>query len=196
MNSETTFRIILAAVLVSNLSISIFYRRRARKQGGTIARRSEGPRMLVLRCVVGLPLWLVVIAYAVNPGWVSWFALPVPAWLRWVAAAVAIATVPMLYWVFHSLGSSVSETVLTKQRQELVTSGPYQWVRHPLYTVGFLLMVCFGLLAANGLILLLSLLALPFFPAVTAKEEAMLIEKFGDRYRDYMGRSGRFLPRF
>jgi protein-S-isoprenylcysteine O-methyltransferase Ste14 len=47
-----------------------------------------------------------------------------------------VLTLPAALWVFSALGRNVSETVLTKGDHELVTAGPYRWIRHPLYTTG------------------------------------------------------------
>jgi hypothetical protein len=41
--------------------------------------------------------------------------------------------VPAAWWVFSSIGRNVTETVLTKADHTLVTTGPYRWLRHPLY---------------------------------------------------------------
>ncbi|MGW8251833.1 MAG: methyltransferase family protein, partial [Anaerolineales bacterium] len=77
-----------------------------------------------------------------------------------------------------------------------VTYGPYRWVRHPLYTVGFMMFIGLSLLAANWFIALM--LVLGFVPLAmrTPIEEAHLVERFGDEYRRYMRRTGRYLPRF
>lgn len=75
-------------------------------------------------------------------------------------------------------------------------TGPYRWVRHPLYTTGGTLLIGVGLMAANWFILLFALLAvgLTFLVVVPLEEEA-LIARIGDAYREYMGRTGRLLPR-
>jgi protein-S-isoprenylcysteine O-methyltransferase Ste14 len=90
----------------------------------------------------------------------------------------------------------VSETVLTKEEHHLVESGPYKWVRHPLYTTGVTLFIALGLMQGNWFVLFMSvvtalLLRLLIIPA----EEKALVAKFGDQYRAYMGRTGRLLPR-
>jgi protein-S-isoprenylcysteine O-methyltransferase Ste14 len=76
-----------------------------------------------------------------------------------------------------------------------VTIGPYRWVRHPLYTCGSSLFAAVGIIADNWFIVALGMLAFAAMAARTPKEEANLIAKFGDEYRTYMKRTGRFLPR-
>ncbi len=195
MNHETTFRLIFVAIFVLMFSISIYHRHQARKQSGKISSQAEGKLMIALRILFAVLLYLPMIAYMINPQWMAWSALALPIWLRWLGAGLGFAMIPLLYWLFHSLGKNVSETVLTKASHELVTHGPYRWIRHPLYTVASTGIFALGLLAANWFMLLMILLIMMTLPALVAKEEDQLLEKFGNAYREYMQRTGRFLPR-
>lgn len=76
-----------------------------------------------------------------------------------------------------------------------MTHGPYRWVRHPLYSVGFLSFLGFFLLSNSWVILLGLLLTIPFLILRTPQEEERLIERYGDQYRAYMQRTGKFLPK-
>lgn len=109
---------------------------------------------------------------------------------------VMAVCVPLIYWVFSSLGKNITSTVAIRKDHALVMHGPYRWVRHPLYTVGFLAFVGFSLLAANWFIFAMLLLGYPVLILRTFTEEANLVARFGDEYRDYMRRTGRFLPRW
>jgi len=190
------FRWFALAALVGCLSISAYYRRRARRQGETIPRRRETPLLQAGRALIALPLFLTILTYIVNPLWMAWAELPLPNWTRWTGVALGLLTVPLAYWVFTSLGRNVSETVLTKTQHELVTSGPYRWIRHPLYTTGIALVLAIGLMAASWLILLFGLITVAAIRLVVIPlEERELLTKFGHEYRDYMQRTGRLLPR-
>ena len=83
----------------------------------------------------------------------------------------------------------------TRSNHKLVTHGIYRWVRHPLYSVGSSLYISFGLMSDSWFIILMGILAFIVMAIRTPKEEANLIEKFGDEYREYMKRTGRFLPK-
>lgn len=194
--ASSVFRWFALAVLVGCLSISGYYRRRAHKESGAIPRSQETLGLRIGRSVIALPLFLGILAYIINPGWMAWAALPLPTWLRWIGAVIGLFSVPSAHWVFTSIGRNVSETVLTKRDHALVMVGPYRWVRHPLYTTGMALLLAIGLMAANWFILgltLIAVVALRF--GVVPVEERELIAKFGDQYRNYMLRTGRFLPR-
>ncbi len=196
MDDSQWFRWILAAVLFGSMAISATFRYRARKASGTIRRREEGGLFLALRMLVALPLFFSLLAYIFRPQWMSWSTLALaPVW-RWAGAALGLVTVPLVYWVFSNLGKNVSETTLTKDRHELVTTGPYRWVRHPLYTVGTLLLISVSLLTASWLVGSLTALATILISLVVMpREEQALIDKFGDQYRDYQKRTGRWLPK-
>ena len=107
-----------------------------------------------------------------------------------------VACLPLIYWVFSSLGKNVTPTVVTRREHTLVTHGPYRWVRHPLYTVAFTLFVGFALLAANWFLLVVLLFGAVVLAQRTTIEEAQLVERFGDDYRRYMQAPGRYLPRW
>ena len=77
----------------------------------------------------------------------------------------------------------------------LVTSGPYEFVRHPMYTSLALLFVALSTISSFWPFMVLLLIMLLFFLRITEREEAMMIEQFGAEYQAYMKRTGRFLPK-
>jgi protein-S-isoprenylcysteine O-methyltransferase Ste14 len=81
-----------------------------------------------------------------------------------------------------------------REEHQLVTWGPYRYVRHPSYLGYFLMFIGFFLLTLN-LIALVPWMAIPGYVSVTVYEELLLVQRFGDRYRQYQSRTGRFLPR-
>ena len=195
--NESVYRWMALVIFLVGTGISMYYRRRADREAGgeKISLKSEGlPLMLALR-VGGIALWLGVFAYFINPAWMAWSQLELPSWLRLAGAALGMVTDGLILWVFSSLGNNVSPTVVTRQRHQLVTSGPYRWVRHPLYTVGFLSYMSFAVLAANWYIAILAIVALWLLSLRVPAEEQALIARNGDTYRDYAKRTSRFLPK-
>lgn len=195
MFEETVFQILAIVLIISAMTISIYYRHKANQAGDKISTREEGRLLLNLRRVFGLTLWLTILAYLINPGWLEWSSLPLPAWARFAGAAIMAACLPLVYWIFSSLGKNITPTIVTRQEHTLVTRGPYHWVRHPLYTVGFTLFFGFALLAANWFMLMMLLLGAVVLTQRTTLEESRLIERFGDDYRQYMQSTGRFFPK-
>jgi protein-S-isoprenylcysteine O-methyltransferase Ste14 len=182
--------------MAATFGISAFHRYRARRIAGSIPRKREGLQMGLARAAVAIPLYASILAFLVQPRWLAWSELDVPHWLRWIGAALGAFAVPMAAWVFRALGKNVSETVLTRTDHELVTTGPYRWVRHPLYLTGAMLLLGVGLMAANWFILLFALIAMAAtLLFVVPIEEARLIERFGSRYVEYRRGTGRMVPR-
>lgn len=191
---EIEFRLATLALLLVVFGVSGYYRRRADRTGGALDTSQGGRTLVVLRllALVGLsPLLL----YLINPAWVGWARLPLPAWLRWAGLGVALGMVPAVVWLFRSIGTNISPRETTRDGHQLVTAGPYRYIRHPLYTFGALFY--FALAAATALWPVLALLAVAFVLLArrTVKEEENLVARFGDDYRRYMARTGRFLPR-
>jgi protein-S-isoprenylcysteine O-methyltransferase Ste14 len=190
------FRWLTLAVLLSALTVSGYHRARARLGGETVARRREEPLFLILRGLVSLALFGGILAHAVRPGWMAWASFEVPQPLRWLGLVLGILTLPAVHWVLSTLGRNVTETVLTKECHELITGGPYRWVRHPLYTTGLLLFLALGLMAGSWLVLLATGLAFALLLGlVIPREEQALLAKFGDRYHTYMDGTGRLVPK-
>ncbi len=189
------FRWLALAVLLSAVSVSAHHRARARRASEIIPRRREG-LLLIARLVVALPLLIIILFSIIMPRQMSWASFAAPSWTRWVGVALGVGAVPAVHWVLRALGRNVSETVLTKRGHELVTDGPYRWVRHPLYTVGIALLMAIGLILASWLILLFALVVVLLIRVVVIPlEERELVRTFGDGYHSYMARTGRLVPR-
>jgi len=194
--NENLFRVLAALVLFTGVGISSYFRRKAdRDSGEKISRSVDGSAMMTLIRIGGLALWLSPLVYLINPHWMTWSKVGLPEWARWLGVIIGTLCVFGIYWLFSSIGSGITPTSATRKQHKLVTSGPYRWVRHPLYTVGSSMFVAFGMMADNWFIAGLGILTFILMAIRTPKEEANLIEKFGDEYREYMKRTGRFLPK-
>lgn len=197
MSNELVFRLIFMILFLSGTTVSIYHRRKAEQAGGEkVSLKEESTPIRISLRVGGLILWITMIAWMINPAWVAWSRIDLPDPLRWAAAGLALASWGLVIWMFRTLGKNITPTVVTRQEHSLVTDGPYRWIRHPLYSFATLFYISLGLVAANGLIPVLSILAFVLLAIRTSKEEEKLLEKFGDRYRVYMEQTGRFVPRF
>jgi len=189
------FRLTILGVLLLAFGISASFRKRARDEGGTIKRQEEGWGILIIRMGVSLPLLAVILLNVFWPFSLSWAKFDVPNWLQTAGAGLAILCLPLLWWVFRSIGKNVSETVLIKDEHELVTSGPYRWVRHPLYGSALLLLLSISLVFGDWIILGYTLAGtLAFRLLVIPAEERQLLEAFGEDYECYQSRTRALLP--
>ena len=193
--NDNIFRILAALIFITSISISVYHRRKADKDTGEkISRKVDGTVLMTMIRIGGLFLWLSPLVYLINPQWMAWSKIGLPEIVRWLGVGLGFLCVLGIYWLFSSIGNNISPTSATRKEHKLVTNGPYRWVRHPLYTVGASLFVSFGMMADNWFIAALGVLTFILMAIRTPKEEANLIEKFGDEYREYMKTTGRFLP--
>ena len=196
MNQETTFRAVLGVGFLAVLAITLYHRLKSWASKEGLDRRQEGLFILATLRPVGLLLWLAVIAYLVNPAWMVWSSVPLPTWLRWTGGAVYAIGLGLLTWTLRGLGTNLTDTVVTRRAHTLVTHGPYRWVRHPFYDAMALLILAIALIAANWFVLVAGAVVFGLLAVRTRIEEATLLARFGEPYRAYRQRTGRFLPNF
>ncbi len=193
--NETIFRILIAGFMVTAFVVSAFFRSRAQVKGGDkIDWKQEGSGLMVLLRVTGFGMWIGMLVWVINPAWLGFAALPLPEAVRWFGVALCAIALPLVVWMFQSLGNNITDTVQTRAHAQLVVRGPYKWIRHPLYSFGGLLFLGLLLMAANALLMGLAAIAFTLLLLRTPNEEAKLVEKFGDEYRTYMARTARFVP--
>jgi protein-S-isoprenylcysteine O-methyltransferase Ste14 len=195
MNHDQTFRVVLIVVFLLVLPIGIYHRLKSQATREKLDRWQEGVFILATLRPLGMAFWLGLIAWMVDPGWMAWSSMSVPAWLRWTGVGVIAMACGLLVWTFRCLGKNLTDTVVTRQKHTLVIHGPYRWVRHPFYDSAALLMVAVSLIASNWFLLLTGGLTFVLLVVRTRTEEEKLLARFGEPYRAYMKRTGRFLPR-
>jgi protein-S-isoprenylcysteine O-methyltransferase Ste14 len=111
-----------------------------------------------------------------------------PAWIRSLGGGLLLVGLLVLIWGIGSLGRSLTPGTEPLPDGELVTSGAYNHVRHPIYTGLVLALAGYTLTWSNWtLALLFGFLALKYFQAKAAVEEDWLTERFPG-YKSYMRR--------
>jgi protein-S-isoprenylcysteine O-methyltransferase Ste14 len=195
MTDNIFFHLVFVIVFLAFTGIRAYYHRLASRTRGA-AQFKEGRLHIALRLVFGIPFILAVFAYMLRPQILGWADLDLPAWAQWIGVILGLTSLPLIWWVQHALGSNFSTVLHVRDEHTLVTGGPYHWVRHPMYTALYMKMLAAFLLTENWFIggVLLVTLTLVIITRVDREEQAM-VEKFGDSYRLYMQRTGRFLPR-
>jgi protein-S-isoprenylcysteine O-methyltransferase Ste14 len=112
-----------------------------------------------------------------------------------MGALIMGAGVALFAWTHRHLGPNYHALVAVSPEQTLVTTGPYQWMRHPMYTASLLYDLGCGFLSAN-LVLTLALPALLVIHVAlrVGWEEQVLVEYFGAAYQEYVLETPRFFP--
>lgn len=195
MADEQTFRTILIVSSLLLFPVMIYHRVRSQATGESLDRWQEGRFILFTLRPIGIATMLGLVAYMINPAWMAWASMPLPAWARWAGVFPGVLGGVLIVWTFRSLGKNLTDTVVTRREHTLVVEGPYRFVRHPFYDAVALSMLANALVAANWFLLAGGTFSLALIVLRTAREEERLVARFGDAYRRYMRKTGRFLPR-
>jgi protein-S-isoprenylcysteine O-methyltransferase Ste14 len=139
--------------------------------------------------------WAPLVAAAAA---VALFKLhPAPLWTPLMVPGVAVECVGIAFaiWAREHLGRIWSSRITLKQDHHLVQSGPYRIVRHPIYTGALFALA--GLALATGLasvMVCVTGMAVDWWIKLR-QEERLLIEHFGDEYREYQRKVPALIPR-
>jgi protein-S-isoprenylcysteine O-methyltransferase Ste14 len=157
-------------------------------------------------------LWLLMVPVVVS--WITfpilagkeqffWFVLPTWAtevdsvyWVRCAAACLAVVAYLLSLYCWLLLGRNWSMAIVPKQTSELVTSGAYRWVRHPIYSLSVWLMISSLVVVPTVPMVFLALLHLVVMTLKASNEERHLQNHFGNSYVQYCQQVGRFWPRW
>jgi protein-S-isoprenylcysteine O-methyltransferase Ste14 len=144
--------------------------------------------------MVPLALGIVLLSMRQPPAWLALRFLPQTRELFWlgfclVASGLALSVAARVW-----LGGNWSGTVTLKQDHELIRTGPYRWVRHPIYT-GILLAILGSVVALGELrgAIALALITAAFLHKITI-EERFLTQQFGNAYDRYRGAVPALVP--
>ena len=195
MDHDNIFRYVLILGFAVVFPIGLYHRLKAAASREKLDRRQEGVFILATLRPIALARMAAVVAYVIDPAWMRWSQVGLPPWVRWAGVGFGVSAAILLTVVFRSLGTNITDTVVTRKSHTLVTSGPYRWVRHPFYVTAALAMTADSLVTANWFLALTGALTFGLMVIRTGTEEQKLIERFGDAYREYMARTGRFIPR-
>ena len=195
MTPEIVFRILMIVAFIAMFGIRIYFQSKVlhEKRETNI---QENKLSLVSGSIAALTTLTFGAEYIFFPGTFNFtYLLDYPDWLRWLGVAILAGGIILLGLAHYHLGKSFSSFVVSKEEHQLVTSGPYRWIRHPIYTAYLMNYVGGGLLASN---LVLTFVPVIFFGLMIInripREEAVMREEFGQDYVELEKRTGRLLP--
>ena len=200
MDTSSTFRIAFFILLGGMLIVRIYFNLRLRRAGERFmpdeqAIRHEGMALFVSRVILFFALIAILVLYAIRHPWMQSLNFYLPDWLRWLGFILGLLSISLMTWVELVLDRQFSPQLQLRQEHQLITSGPYSRVRHPLYTALDAYGLSLALVSANWFFVLFFILSLLGLTLRVPKEERMLLEQFGDQYRTYMQHTGRYFPK-
>jgi protein-S-isoprenylcysteine O-methyltransferase Ste14 len=162
--------------------------------GSKATTRLEPAASRILRSVVFLAAIALLCVPHIPLPWLYRTILPEGLWTFWLGAAVTVGGLLFAVWARNHLGRNWSRSVTIKQDHQLIVTGPYALVRHPIYTgilTGFL-----GSVIALGQVRGIIALALVFLVVwyKLRMEEEWMKGQFGPAYESYARRVAALVP--
>jgi protein-S-isoprenylcysteine O-methyltransferase Ste14 len=122
-----------------------------------------------------------------------------PALLNASSLALGIALIVLGYagtlWCYSVMGNAWRIGIDQKEKTSLVTDGPFRIVRHPIYLFQIVILLGVLLLLPTALSLLILLIHFACVSVKALDEESYLLRIHGERYLNYLSRTGRLFPR-
>lgn len=163
--------------------------------GRNPARRRENPAARLAHLLYMGLAFILLYSRDTRFGVLDRRFVPVTGWIPWIGAALTGAGVAFAIWARRHIGKQWSAEVAIRENHELIRTGPYARIRHPIYTG--ILLALFGTALILGELRGLAAVALTVlgFWWKARREEALLAREFGERFEEHKRHTGFFLPR-
>jgi protein-S-isoprenylcysteine O-methyltransferase Ste14 len=185
-------KLVWVLFVISWGAIRFKYARRAHRNRH-ISKHDELYEIVLL--TLSLVGYLIIPAIYVATTWLSFADYPFQPVMLWLGAAAAVATL-WLFWRSHAdLGRNFSAKLIIREKHNLVTTGVYRLIRHPMYASFLLWSLLQILLLPNWMTGLAGIFGFCIlYCARIHREEQLMLHKFGDEYREYMTHTKRLVP--
>lgn len=202
LDSESTFFVLFLVVFFMGWIMRGYYGRNSPDYHKSFSELKKQPLeyesrgSYALLSLFGLTLFAALILYSFYTQMFPWMQLQLIPVLRWLGVIIGLICQPIIAWVQWTLGASFSKTLTIQEGHKLVMEGPYNRVRHPMYSIHTFWFLSWFLISTNLFFGLSFILWVFYLVLRIPQEEKMLIEQFGDEYREYMDKTGSLFPRF
>lgn len=186
---EMIYKVAVFCSLCVYSIVRYYYSRKYLKSGDS---EKEYPVYTRTLFIIG-GTWVVIIPLGyVFTDFLEIFAVDLPEGIRLFGIVLYSLANLTMWWVLHVLGPNFSEI---NENRQLVTTGPYKYVRHPMYTGFIVFAFAHWIVSSNWFIgigvIVVSLLTVLRIPI----EEKMLIQEYGKEYRLYCSQTDRLIPK-
>jgi protein-S-isoprenylcysteine O-methyltransferase Ste14 len=164
---------------------------RSRKKAEQHVSPTENILLILLTITTGiLPL-----IYSVT-NWLAFANYTLPTWMGWTGIFIMACSLLIFWRAHYDLKANWSPSLELYEGHTLITNGIYKYIRHPMYASLLLANIAQILLIQNWIAGPIAIIMfIPFYALRSRAEEKMMMEKFGDPYREYKKITGGILPK-
>ncbi|HTL99963.1 MAG TPA: isoprenylcysteine carboxylmethyltransferase family protein [Candidatus Omnitrophota bacterium] len=163
--------------------------------GRNPARRRESPLARLAHLLYMGAAFILLYSRDHRFGFLDRRFVPMARWIEWAGALLTAAGVALAIWARRHIGKHWSAEVTIRHDHELIRTGPYARIRHPIYTGILLALFGTALILGEWRGLVAVGLAVMGFWWKARREESLLRQEFGERFDEHKRRTGFFLPR-
>jgi protein-S-isoprenylcysteine O-methyltransferase Ste14 len=148
-------------------------------------------------------VWFPTVAAWIAVPLITYFRHRLPPFLRpiysspplaWSAFAIAVAAFVATLICWKRMGKSWRMGIAPGEVTQLVVTGPYAYVRHPIYALSCLLMLCTLTIVPSPLMAAVAVIHITLLIWESSREEQHLTSLHGELYTRYAAQVGRFVP--
>jgi protein-S-isoprenylcysteine O-methyltransferase Ste14 len=193
---------VLVGILVGMYWLRVVHlARKIRRRTGHTANVVPPGRVGMITRFVWFPvvfLWIAVPLSTALPWGRPWLLTPLIASvaLSWSALAVALLAFVLTLICWKKMGTSWRMGIDPAEKNPLIVTGPFAYVRHPIYALSSVLMVATAAVAPSPLMIAVAVAHLVLLQLEARREEKYLSGVHGSVYVEYCKITGRFIPRF
>jgi protein-S-isoprenylcysteine O-methyltransferase Ste14 len=183
--NQSVFYVVYLAWILSFLFERIIISRSG--QGKTRIRRDRGS-VLIIYASVFLSI-TIAFTFAYSGVWI------LPGWVFYLGIGMMLFGIVVREWSVVTLRMYFSHTIRVRENHRVVQNGPYNLVRHPVYSGSMLTVLGLGVALRSwaGVLVLVVLFMLAFMYRIRV-EEKLLVGELGGEYVEYMRRTKRLVP--
>jgi len=192
--------LIVGVILAAYWARVMWMARRSRKLSGHSANfipRERLGRRLRMAWIPVVGLWVALPWMNATGRFHGFWMRPVFSWAiaAWFGAILAAAAFGVTWICWKKMGRNWRMGIDPAERGELLVSGPWGWVRHPIYALSSVLMLATVIAVPTALMAMVAVIHLALLQWEARREEKYLAARHGESYVAYCGRVGRFIPR-
>ncbi|MBL7996437.1 isoprenylcysteine carboxylmethyltransferase family protein [bacterium] len=190
---EIIFKILFVALFIIYITIRVPFDKTYQRQ--EIIKKANLLKEKFSLLLISLGLLLMPLLW-VFTSYLNFSKMEFPIWVRLTGIAISIVSLLYFYRIHKTLGANWSPTLEIKKGHQLIKTGPYKTIRHPMYAQMWLWTIAQVLIISNVIAGLSGIIAFAIFYFMrVGREEKMMIGTFGDEYVEYMKLTGRVFPK-
>ena len=190
----SVFEIVYWAAIVAEMAIRAPISRKQRKESKSESRVSSQEKTLL--GLLFLSMFFLPLIYSAT-SWLDFANYSLPTWAGWLGVILILLAL-FVFWRSHAdLGLNWSPSLEIRTEHKLITNGIFGYIRHPMYASQWIWVIAQPLLIQNWIAGFLDMFVfMAFYFLRVRAEEKLMLDTFGDEYREYMNKTGAVFPKF